>query len=113
MQKVAIVNGTAELLDLINSVLGAGHYDAVFIESSAHAYSQVRREHPSLVILCLRLDDPSGFQVLSMLKMDEDTKTIPVITYTTEYDGSQQNHRWTVESNESDLLQSIPMGAMN
>jgi CheY-like chemotaxis protein len=112
MQKVAIVNGTAELLDLINSVLGAGHYDAVFIESSAHAYSQVRREHPSLVILCLRLDDPAGFQVLSMLKMDEDTRAIPVITYTTEYD-CPQNHQWAVESNESDLLQSIPMGAMN
>ena len=112
MQKVAIVNGTAELLDLINSVLGAGHYDAVFIESSAHAYSQVRREHPSLVILCLRLDDPSGFQVLSMLKMDEDTKAIPVITYTTEYDCAP-THRYTMESNDSDLLQAIPTGAMN
>lgn len=112
MQKVAIVNGTAELLDLINSVLGAGHYDAVFIESSAHAYSQVRREHPSLVILCLRLDDPSGFQVLSMLKMDEDTKTIPVITYTTEYDCAP-GHQWTMESNDSDLLQAMPTGAMN
>src|SRR5690349_13954857 len=111
MQKVAIVNGTAELLDLINSVLGAGHYDAVFIESSAHAYSQVRREHPSLVILCLRLDDPSGFQVLSMLKMDEDTRTIPVLTYTTEYDAPPAT-QWTMETNESDLL-PIPMGAMN
>ena len=112
MQKVAIVNGTAELLDLINGVLGAGHYDAVFIESSAHAYSQVRREHPSLVILCLRLDDPSGFQVLSMLKMDDDTKAIPVLTYTTEYDGPSAP-RWTMESNDSDLLQAIPTGAMN
>jgi DNA-binding response OmpR family regulator len=112
MQKVAIVNGTAELLDLINGVLGAGHYDAVFIESSEHAYSQVRREHPSLVILCLRLDDPSGFQVLSMLKMDEDTRTIPVLTYTSEYDG-QPAHQWTLEASESDLLQSIPTAAMN
>ena len=112
MQKVAIVNGTAELLDLINGVLGAGHYDAVFIKSSAHAYSQVRREHPSLVILCLRLDDPSGFQVLSMLKMDEDTKTIPVLTYTTEYDAPPAP-QWRVETNESDLLQAIPTGAMN
>jgi DNA-binding response OmpR family regulator len=112
MQKVAIVNGTAELLDLINGVLGAGHYDAVFIESSAHAYSQVRREHPSLVILCLRLDDPSGFQVLSMLKMDEDTRTIPVLTYTSEYDG-QPAHQWTLEASEGDLLQSIPAAAMN
>jgi len=112
MQKVAIVNGTAELLDLINGVLGAGHYDAVFIESSAHAYSQVRREHPSLVILCLRLDDPSGFQVLSMLKMDEDTKAIPVLTYTTEYDGPPAP-QWTMEANDNDLLQAIPTGAMN
>jgi len=112
MQKVAIVNGTAELLDLINGVLGAGHYDAVFIESSAHAYSQVRREHPSLVILCLRLDDPSGFQVLSMLKMDEDTRAIPVLTYTTEYDGPA-TPQWRMETNESDLLQAIPTGAMN
>jgi CheY-like chemotaxis protein len=112
MQKVAIVNGTAELLDLINGVLGAGHYDAVFIESSAHAYSQVRREHPSLVILCLRLDDPSGFQVLSMLKMDEDTRAIPVLTYTTEYDG-RSTHQWAMETNENDLLQAIPTGAMN
>jgi DNA-binding response OmpR family regulator len=112
MQKVAIVNGTAELLDLINSVLGAGHYDAVFIESSAHAYSQVRREHPSLVILCLRLDDPSGFQVLSMLKMDETTRTIPVLTYTTEYDG-QATHYWAPEASDGDLLQAIPSGSMN
>jgi len=112
MQKVAIVNGTAELLDLINGVLGAGHYDAVFIESSAHAYSQVRREHPSLVILCLRLDDPSGFQVLSMLKMDEDTRAIPVLTYTSEYD-APRGRRWTPEANENDLLQAIPTGAMN
>ena len=112
MQKVAIVNGTAELLDLINGVLGAGHYDAVFIESSAHAYSQVRREHPSLVILCLRLDDPSGFQVLSMLKMDEDTRAIPVLTYTSEYDG-QPAHQWSMETSESELLQAIPTGAMN
>jgi CheY-like chemotaxis protein len=65
-----------------------------------------------LVILCLRLDDPSGFQVLSMLKMDEDTKAIPVLTYTSEYDG-QPTHQWSMEANDGDLLQAIPTGAMN
>ena len=29
--------------------------------------------------------EPDGFQVLSMLKLDEDTRRIPVLTYTTEY----------------------------
>jgi len=42
---------------------------------------------PNLVILCVRIDDADGFQVLSMLKLDEDTRGIPVLTYTTEYEG--------------------------
>ena len=28
-----------------------------------------------------------GFQVLSMLKLDGETRDIPVLTYTTDYDG--------------------------
>jgi CheY-like chemotaxis protein len=39
---------------------------------------------PNLVILCLHVDDMDGFQVLSMLKLDEDTRSIPVLTYTTQ-----------------------------
>jgi CheY-like chemotaxis protein len=31
----------------------------------------------------------NGFQVLSMLKLDEDTREIPVLTYTTEYEGQE------------------------
>ena len=83
-QKVVIVNGTPEILDLLDTVLDAGHYDVVFVESSAHAYSQIKRVQPNLVILCVQIDDAQGFQVLSMLKLDEDTRAIPVLTYTSE-----------------------------
>src|SRR5690242_9101019 len=83
-QKVVIVNGSAEILELLESVLEAGHYDIVFVESSEHAYSQIKRVKPDLVILCVQIDDLDGFQVLSMLKLDEDTRQIPVLTYTTE-----------------------------
>src|SRR5947207_11012035 len=86
-QKVVIVNGSPEILDLLETVLDAGHYDVVFVESSAHAYSQIKRVQPNLVILCVRIDDADGFQVLSMLKLDDETRAIPVLTYTTEYDG--------------------------
>jgi CheY-like chemotaxis protein len=89
-QKVVIVNGTSEILDLLESVLDAGHYDVVFVESSEHAYSQIKRVQPNLVILCVRLAEADGFQVLSMLKLDEDTRRIPVLTYTTEYDGPEK-----------------------
>src|SRR5437667_4474394 len=87
IQKVVIVNGNPKILELLETVLEAGHYDVVFVESNEHAYSQIKRVHPDLVILCVRIDDLEGFQVLSMLKLDADTKGIPVLTYATEYDG--------------------------
>ena len=90
-QKVVIVNGTPEILDLLETVLDAGHYDVVFVESSHHAYSQIKRVQPNLVILCVRIAEADGFQVLSMLKLDEETREIPVLTYTTEYDGQESD----------------------
>lgn len=46
-----------------------------------YAYSHIKRLTPHLVIVCLDNDDLGGFQVLSMLKLDEDTKDIPVVTW--------------------------------
>jgi len=83
-QKVVIVNGNSGTLDALDTALEAGHYDVVFVESSQHAYSQIKRVQPDLVILCVQIDSADGFQVLSMLKLDEETRSIPVLTYTTE-----------------------------
>lgn len=102
LKKVVIVNGTAEVLELLDSVLEPGHYDVVFLEQSAHAYSQIRRVKPHLVILCVRIEDLDGFQVLSMLKLDDETSEIPVLTYTTEYEG-QPIQSYLNERNEEEL----------
>ena len=83
-QKVVIVNGTSVTLELLETLLEAGHYNVVFVEAAAHAYSQIKRVKPNLVILCVQLEDMDGFQVLSMLKLDPETRDIPVLTYTNE-----------------------------
>ncbi len=92
-QKVVIVNGSPDVMEMLESVLDPGHYDIVFVESGAHAYSQIKRVRPQLVILCMRIEDLEGFQVLSMLKLDDDTFRIPVLTYTTEYEGQDTEGR--------------------
>ena len=102
-QKVVIVNGSAEILDLLETVLDAGHYDVVFVESSRHAYSQIKRVQPNLVILCVHIDDAEGFQVLSMLKLDADTRTIPVLTYTADQEG-QESEEEATEPSESEMF---------
>jgi PleD family two-component response regulator len=111
-QKVVIVNGDAQILELLETVLDAGHYDVVFVESSAHAYSQIKRVQPNLVILCVRIDDLDGFQVLSMLKLDAATRDVPVLTYTTEYEG-QETEAEIPEPSETEMFAPQPTVWMN
>jgi DNA-binding response OmpR family regulator len=82
-QQVVVVSKQSQLNGLLETVLDAGHYDVVFVESTERAYSHIKLLTPHLVIVCLDVDDLDGFQVLSMLKLDEETKGIPVVTCTT------------------------------
>ena len=81
-QQVVVVSKQSQLNGLLETVLDAGQYDVVFVESTEHAYSHIKRLSPNLIIVCLDIDDIDGFQVLSMLKLDHETKGIPVVTCT-------------------------------
>ena len=87
VQKVVVVNGNAEVLGMLETVLDAGRYDMVFVESSNNAYTQIKKVIPNLVIVCARIEHLEAFQLLTMLKLDPETSDIPVLTYTTEYEG--------------------------
>jgi CheY-like chemotaxis protein len=87
VQKVVVVNGNTEVLGMLETVLDAGRYDMVFVESGERAYSHIKQVLPHLVILCTRIEQLTGFQLLTMLKLDPETRDIPVLTYTTEYEG--------------------------
>jgi PleD family two-component response regulator len=109
-QKVVIVNGSPEMLEMLEAVLDAGHYDVVFVESSEHAYSQIKRVQPNLVILCVSIDDGEGFQVLSMLKLDEETRGIPVLTYTCQRDGDESDESYA-EPSDAELFPAAKAAA--
>jgi PleD family two-component response regulator len=114
IQKVVVVNGSTEVLGMLEAVLDAGRYDMVFVESSDHAYSQIKKVLPNLVILCARIENLEGFQLLTMLKLDADTRGIPVLTYTTEYEGQDlDNVISQLADDEEDLLPSRPALRMN
>ena len=85
-QQVVVVSKQSQLNGLLETVLDAGQYDVVFVESTEHAYTHIKRLNPHLIIVCLDIDDIDGFQVLSMLKLDADTKGIPLVTCTVSQD---------------------------
>src|SRR3954462_2096272 len=81
-QQVVVVSKQSQLNGLLETVLDAGQYDVVFVESTERAYSHIKRLTPHLIIVCLDIDELDGFQVLSMLKLDSETRGIPIVTCT-------------------------------
>jgi PleD family two-component response regulator len=110
-RKVVIINGRTDILDVVQTILDAGSYDIVFVESQAHAYSQIKSLQPNLVILCVSMDDVDGFQVLSMLKLDEETRGIPVLTYMTELEAPETDTE--PELSDSGIFMPTPALRMN
>ena len=113
-QKVVVVNGNTEVLGMLESVLDAGRYDMVFVESGEHAYSQIKKVLPNLVSLCTRIERLEGFQLLTMLKLDSQTRDIPVLTCTTEYEGQDFDTAISqLADEEEDTLPARPALRMN
>jgi PleD family two-component response regulator len=114
VQKVVVVNGNTEVLGMLETVLDAGRYDMVFVESGDRAYSQIKKVIPNLVILCTKIEELEGFQLLTMLKLDSDTRDIPVLTYTTECEGQDFDEAISqLAEEEEDLLPARPALRMN
>jgi CheY-like chemotaxis protein len=79
-ERVAVVGHPAHR-PLLEDVLGAGNYNVLFVDSTMGAYSEIARSLPDRIIVCVETDDLQGFQLLSMLKLDPRTRSIPVVTY--------------------------------
>ena len=88
-QQVVVVSKQSQLNGLLETVLDAGQYDVVFDESTEHSYSHIKRLTPHLIIVCLDIDDLDGFQDLSMLKLDAETRDIPLVTCTSSHDDEE------------------------
>jgi PleD family two-component response regulator len=87
LQKVAIIDGSRDILDWLEAMLEPGCYEIVFLDDVRQAYTRVRELQPELIVLCARIEDTDAFQFLTMLKLDAETRAIPVQTYTTEWEG--------------------------
>jgi CheY-like chemotaxis protein len=106
---VAVVGGHAYSHE-IEAVLGAVDHDVVFIQSVAHAYVQIKRAVPDLVIVCIGGDDVDGCRLLSMLTLDRDTARIPVLTFMT----AASSIRYADESDAAeDMVARFIPGSLN
>lgn len=102
-RKLMIVDGDQDILELFESVLEPGHYDVVYVETADTAYSKIKFTQPDLVILCVEIDDPEALLLLSMLKLDEQTRKIRVLTYTRTLEELESEEELNVGSEDMGL----------
>ena len=81
LRTVAVISTQPHPSHVLDSLINGGNYDVVFVESTARAYSRIKRVTPDLVVLCLLIDDMEAYHLLSMLQLDRATSSIPVMTY--------------------------------
>ena len=79
--RTVVVVSSHPYLHALETVLEGMEHDVVFVEAMSHAYSQIKRAMPDLIVVCLSDDDAASCQVLSMLRLDGQTAGIPVLTY--------------------------------
>ena len=91
-QRVVIVGGDRDALEWLESALEPGRYEMLFVDEIGRAYSRIKEVSPTLVVLCSSLNDMGAFQLLTCLSLDEETRQIPVHTYTTELDGQDSGN---------------------
>jgi PleD family two-component response regulator len=79
LRTVVVVSKDADQR-VLDTVADVDDFDVVVVEPMAGAYSKIKSIAPTLIVLCVSMDDPDGFQMLSMLHLDRDTSRIPVVT---------------------------------
>jgi len=79
---VVAVGGDPQRASLVDALMAEEALrDVVWVESIACGYSRIKQLVPDVVVLLLDEDAEPGCQLLSMLKMDDDTCLIPVVTW--------------------------------
>ncbi len=80
-QLALVVGGGAEVLEAIEPVLTGPRWTIEFVAMTDEPYATVLAMRPDLVVVNLGLDEPAGFGLLAMLRLDPRTRAVPVLSY--------------------------------
>lgn len=79
---VAIVDDDPTIVKVVRIILQANGFEVVEALNGTEALELVKREMPDIVLLDIMMPDMDGFEVLRLLKEDEETEGIPVVFLT-------------------------------
>jgi len=80
-QLAVFVGGGTDALAVVEPVLDGRSYDIEFVDADDEPYATIAAMKPDIVVVSLDLDATASFQLLTMLRLDPLTASIPVLSY--------------------------------
>ncbi|MCA1585728.1 MAG: hypothetical protein LC791_13500 [Acidobacteria bacterium] len=99
-QLALVVGGRPDVLEVVEPMLQGARWSIEFVAMADEPYGTVVAMRPDLVVVSLGLDEPAGFGLLSMLRLDPRTRGIPVLSYVRD-EQCEASHDVQVESANS------------
>ncbi|MCH8290491.1 fused response regulator/phosphatase [Candidatus Poribacteria bacterium] len=79
---ILVVDDDIDILELLEMSLTSDGFNVVTASNGPSALEKTKAHKPDLILLDLMMPDMDGFEVISKLKADPQTRTIPVIMLT-------------------------------
>ena len=79
---ILIVDDTPKNIQVLGKTLHDIGYNVSIATSGSQALDSVKKEKPDLILLDIQMPEMDGFEVCKILKMNSDTKGIPIIFLT-------------------------------
>jgi len=99
-KKILIVDDDPDILRLVEVVLKRAGFNVATAKNGMDAINHLQTEVPSLMLLDVAMPGMNGFDVLSKVKADEKTKSMPIMML-------------TARSQKEEIVKAIQMGAQN
>jgi two-component system alkaline phosphatase synthesis response regulator PhoP len=78
MKKILVVDDEEDILHFLELVLGEKGYEVMTAVGGQEALTRAHIEKPDLILLDIMMPQMDGWEVLKLLRIDEETATIPV-----------------------------------
>lgn len=98
LKSVLIIEDDKDLAHILSHRLKREGYEVLTADDGKTGVTTAKEKLPSLVLLDVMLPEKDGFEVLSDLKKDKNTKAIPIILI-------------TAKNQESDITYALGQGA--
>jgi CheY-like chemotaxis protein len=89
-KRILLVDDSSQVLDAIHDVLEARDYEVVVCDEARDAVETARELRPDLILLDVNMPGMNGWEVLEVLRLNAETRSIPIVINSADFTALQQ-----------------------